>query len=109
MSEMEYISVDAALEAVLDLVGPLRREEVPLLEALGRVLAAPIAAVDTLPPFANSAMDGYAVRASDNATAGESTPVRLRVVADIAAGAVSEQAVGAGTAARIMTGAPLPP
>jgi molybdopterin molybdotransferase len=77
-------------------------EMVPLADAVGRVLAEPkvIAAVD-VPPFANSAMDGYAVRAAD-------TPGRLRLAGEIAAGATSLPSVEVGTAVRIMTGAPLP-
>jgi molybdopterin molybdotransferase len=82
---------------------PTDAEVVPLVHAVGRVLAEPhvIAAVD-VPAFANSAMDGYAVRASD-------TPGRLRVIGEVAAGAPEPPTVVAGTAARIMTGAPMPP
>lgn len=78
-------------------------ETVALADAVGRVLAEPkvIAAVD-VPPFANSAMDGYAVRAAD-------TPGRLRIIGEIAAGAGELPTVEPGTAVRIMTGAPLPP
>ena len=78
-------------------------ESISLSDAVGRVLAEPkvIAAVD-VPPFANSAMDGYAVRSAD-------TPGRLRVIGEIAAGAAELPAVEPGTAAAIMTGAPLPP
>jgi molybdopterin molybdotransferase len=78
-------------------------EEVPLAEALGRVLADPVVrAPHDVPPFANSAMDGYAVRAAD-------VPGTVRVVGEIAAGAASPPAVEPGTAVRIMTGAPIPP
>ena len=78
-------------------------ETVPLTDAFGRVLAEPkvIAAVD-VPPFANSAMDGYAVRSAD-------TPGRLRLAGEVVAGAATLPVVEAGTAVRIMTGAPLPP
>jgi molybdopterin molybdotransferase len=78
-------------------------ETMPLIDGLGRVLAEPkvIAAVD-VPPFANSAMDGYAVRAAD-------TPGRLRLRGEVAAGDATLPTVDAGTAVRIMTGAPLPP
>ena len=78
-------------------------ETVTLADAVGRVLAEPkvIAAVD-VPPFANSAMDGYAVRAAD-------TPGRLRITGEVAAGAGELPTVEPGTAVRIMTGAPLPP
>jgi molybdopterin molybdotransferase len=78
-------------------------ETVPLVDAVGRVLADPkvIAAVD-VPAFANSAMDGYALRAAD-------TPGRLRVTGEVAAGASELPQVEPGTAVAIMTGAPLPP
>jgi molybdopterin molybdotransferase len=108
MSRPELLSVAEALAIVLDRVRPLEAEVVPLLDALGRVLATPVVAADSLPPFANSSMDGYALRAADLATAGPNTPVSLRVVADVAAGAPSAVPVGPGEAARIMTGAPLP-
>lgn len=104
----EYITVAEALTAVLNSVSPLAAETVPLTHALGRILAAPIVARDSLPPFANSAMDGYAVQAADVAQASQDRPVTLRVVADIAAGQVSDVVLTAGTAARIMTGGPLP-
>ncbi len=104
MSEHEYLTVAEALERVLASVDVLPMEHVALPQALGRVLAQPVQAQDSLPPFANSSMDGYAVRAADVA----SVPVSLRVVADVAAGSVSAERVTAGTAARIMTGAPMP-
>ncbi len=104
MSEHEYLTVAEALERVLASVDVLPMEPVALPQALGRVLAQPVQAQDSLPPFANSSMDGYAVRAADVA----SVPVSLRVVADVAAGSVSAERVTAGTAARIMTGAPMP-
>lgn len=109
MTENEYLTVADALQRVLALTPVLPAEQVPPLEALGRVLAEPVMAQDSLPPFANSSMDGYAVRAADVAAAGDESLVRLRVVADVAAGAPSDTAVTSGTAARIMTGAPLPP
>ena len=105
----EYLTVAEALSLVLAGVSVMPVEMRPLLPALGCVLAEDVAARDNLPPFANSAMDGYAVRAADVAAAGSGSPARLRVVADIAAGTVAATAVYAGTAARIMTGAPLPP
>ncbi|MBI1802709.1 MAG: molybdopterin molybdotransferase MoeA, partial [Chloroflexi bacterium] len=84
---------------------PLDAERVALLEALGRVLATDIAADANIPPFDNSAMDGYAVVASDTAR----PPVSLRVIGDAAAGQMTERAVTSGAAIRIMTGAPMPP
>lgn len=94
---------------VLASVDVLPPEPVALPDALGRVLAASITAHDSLPPFANSAMDGYALRAADLAGASRRSPRELRVVADIAAGANPQIEIIPGTAARIMTGAPLPP
>lgn len=105
----EYLTVQQALEAVLAGVSQLPAENVPLLEALGRVLAEPITAHDNLPPFPNSSMDGYALQASDSQATNSSHPVTLNVIGDIAAGRVPDVTITPGTAARIMTGAPLPP
>ncbi|MGB3714921.1 MAG: gephyrin-like molybdotransferase Glp [Candidatus Promineifilaceae bacterium] len=109
MSGNNLLSVDQALKRVLAGVSVLPAERVSLSEALGRVLVEPAIAGDDLPPFANSSMDGYAVRAVDIAKATEEEPALLRIIADIPAGAVPDVAVTPGTAARIMTGAPLPP
>lgn len=103
------ISVEEARAYILSHFHPLEVEPVPLLEALDRTLAGDIISDISLPPFANSAMDGYAVRAEDIAAAVDDHPVRLRVVADLAAGYVPSVAVDQGTAVRIMTGAVLPP
>ncbi|MBN1665827.1 MAG: molybdopterin molybdenumtransferase MoeA, partial [Anaerolineales bacterium] len=84
-------------------------EKLELRAALGRVLAEDVRAPFNLPLFDNSAMDGFAVRAVDVAAAAQITPVQLDVIADIPAGFLSEQLLGPGQAARIMTGAPLPP
>lgn len=108
MNKREDLSVAEALGLILDRVAVLPEEKVTLLDALGRVLARPVVAADDLPPFANSAMDGYAVQAGDVVGAGMDTPVILRVVADIAAGSRNTIEVVVGAAARIMTGAPLP-
>ncbi len=75
-----------------------------IAESVGAVLAEPVVACEDVPPFANSAVDGYAVRAADVA----STPARLRVVAEVAAGSSTDRVVGPGEAIRIMTGAPMP-
>lgn len=98
------LGVAEATAVVLAGVEPLGIEEVPLARARGRVLAREVRAPRDLPPWRNASMDGYAVRAVDVAAA----PVRLRVVESIAAGALPSRAIGAGEAARIMTGAPLP-
>src|SRR5215213_4954058 len=73
-------------------------------QAHGLVLAADVLAGEQVPPFANSAVDGYAVRAVDVAT----SPVELPVVAEVAAGAATDRVLGPGEAIRIMTGAPIP-
>jgi molybdopterin molybdotransferase len=109
MAKQEDLTVEQALSAVLAGIPILGEEIVPLPEALGRVLAQGVVALDSLPPFANSSMDGYALRAADSAQAALNNPSLLRVVADIAAGTVPEKEIIPGTAARIMTGAPLPP
>jgi molybdopterin molybdotransferase len=87
-----------------DCATPLPPVELPVGDALGSVLSATIVATEQVPSFANSAMDGYAVRADDTAGA----PVRLTVIGSIMAGHPLEQTVGPGQAARIMTGAPVP-
>jgi molybdopterin molybdotransferase len=103
------ITVAEASQRILADVRALPVERVPLREALGRVLAADVTAPLSLPPWDNSSMDGYAVRAADVAAARADAPAMLRVVGTIAAGGAAEHAVGAGEAVRIMTGAPLPP
>lgn len=104
----EYLTVQEALTLVLAGVQVMPAISVPLLDALGKVLAQEIIAHDSLPPFANSAMDGYAVQAADVQEVSPEKPALLRVIADLAAGSVPDVQVRAGTAARIMTGAPLP-
>jgi len=101
-------SAGEALQAVLDNVAILGVERAPITSALSRVLAEEIRSPRDIPGFDNSAMDGYAVRAQDVASASESKPARLRVIETIAAGAMPSRRVGAGECARIMTGAPLP-
>ncbi len=104
--------VDEALEA-LHAAAPAVGDtaEVAVSDALGRVLAAAARARANLPPFDQSAMDGYAVRAADVQAASEASPASLRVVATSAAGADPRAlpGVGVGEAVRIFTGAPLPP
>lgn len=96
--------VDRHLADILATVRPLAPLELDLERALGAVLAEDVTAPVDLPPFANSAMDGYAVVAADLAGA----PVTLPVTEDVAAGDSVPRAIGPGLAARIMTGAPLP-
>jgi molybdopterin molybdotransferase len=104
-AEPQALSVDEALARILDRFAPLPGEEKPILDALGQVLDEDVRAPNDVPPFANSAMDGYAVRAADVAGA----PLRMPVSIDIAAGAPGDARLAPSTAARIMTGAPLPP
>jgi molybdopterin molybdotransferase len=105
----DLLSVDAALERILAGSSALPSEQVPIEQALGRILAEDARAEVNLPPFPNSSVDGYAVRAGDVVGASESSPVHLRVVMDIPAGSAPERPVGPMEAGRIMTGAPLPP
>jgi molybdopterin molybdotransferase len=104
-----FWSVDEHLEDVLATVRPLEPIELNLLDALGCVLVEDITVPVSLPPFDNSSMDGYAVRVADVAGASEEFPAALEVVGDVAAGQADLLRVGPGQAARIMTGAPLPP
>ncbi|TDD80336.1 molybdopterin molybdenumtransferase MoeA [Actinomadura darangshiensis] len=101
-------SVDQHLTEILGSVTALPPLDLALLEAQGTVLAEPVSAPVPLPPFDNSAMDGYAVVAADIAAATELDPVRLPVVGDIVAGDSGVAAIRPGLTARIMTGAPLP-
>lgn len=103
------ISVEDARERILSFFSRLEVERAPILDALGQVLAEDVRAPFDIPPLDNTAMDGYAVRAADTTGASEASPRTLRVVADLAAGYVLDQAVGPGEAVRIMTGAPMPP
>jgi molybdopterin molybdotransferase len=102
------LTVREAVDRVVGEVGALAVEQVPLLDAPGRVLAADATARYTLPACANSAMDGYAVRAADLAGASAESPRLFRVLETVPAGRFPSKAVGAGEATRIMTGAPLP-
>ncbi|HEU5199762.1 MAG TPA: gephyrin-like molybdotransferase Glp [Ktedonobacterales bacterium] len=103
------LSVEEALERILAEIERLEPENVALPEAAGRVLAESISAREAIPPFANSAMDGYALRSEDVQTASATQPSRLRLVGVVQAGRVAERPIGAGEAMRILTGAPLPP
>ena len=101
-------SVEEQLARVLAAVRTLPGETVPTPESAGRTLAAPAVAAHDIPLFDNSAMDGFAVRAADVATAGPDTPIALRVVADLPAGVSADPPLAAGETARIMTGSPTP-
>jgi molybdopterin molybdotransferase len=101
---MALLSVADALTLVLAEAAPLPAEQAPLTEACGRVLARDLAALRTQPPADISAMDGYAVRAADVATA----PAQLAVIGEVAAGRPFDREIGAGQAARIFTGGVMP-
>lgn len=103
------VPVERHQAVVADLVGDLPVVDLPLDECLGLVLARDLTSPISLPPFDNSAMDGYAVRAADLAGAGEDTPVTLPMTEDIPAGRTDVVPLEPGTVHRIMTGAPLPP
>jgi molybdopterin molybdotransferase len=102
------IPLEEARAEVLSACPPRQPASVNPAESLGLVLAEPVYANEPVPPFANTAMDGYAVRAADVASATEGAPARLRVVGTVAAGHASTVPVGPGEALRIMTGAPFP-
>ena len=102
------LSVSEAQQTILSNVKRLDPETVSLLDALGRVLAEEVISETALPPFDNSAMDGYAVRAEDLIGASRERPVRLPVVGDVPAGRPSRIEIAVGTAARITTGAVMP-
>ncbi|MDP9381791.1 MAG: molybdopterin molybdotransferase MoeA [Chloroflexota bacterium] len=102
------LSVEDAGERILAAFSELPAEQAPILQALGRTLAEDIVATFPIPPLANSAMDGYAVRVEDTRGASPESPRRLRIVSNLAAGYVSEASVQPGDAIRIMTGAPVP-
>jgi len=103
------LAVEEALERVLAGMSPIDgTRAVPPEEALGCVLAEDVVAAVALPPWDNSAMDGYAIRAGDTAAATEDAPARLAVVGEVPAGRAADVAVGPGEALRIATGAPVP-
>ena len=103
------LSVEEALQKILDAVDVLDTETVPILESLGQVLAEDIISDITVPPLDNSAMDGYAVRSIDTQGATEKIPKILKIIDTVIAGGISKKEVTPGTAIRIMTGAPIPP
>lgn len=98
------IPLDEARRFVIQACSVLPPRQLSVDDALGCVLSEDVVATEPIPPFANSAMDGYAVRAAETVNA----PVQLEVIGSVMAGQVLERTVGEGQAARIMTGAPLP-
>ena len=105
---MSLLSVSEARERILSQFQPVKPDNLPLADALNRVLAQDVRAADDLPLFDNSSMDGFALRASDVSEAAPGSPRSLRVVADIPAGSTPTIVLGPGEAARIMTGAHMP-
>jgi molybdopterin molybdotransferase len=105
----DLVPFETARAAILGRLAPLEARALALAEAAGCVLAEDVAAAEDIPPFANSAMDGFAVRAADVAGAGPDRPVALRLAGEVFAGAGELPKVAEGEAARITTGAPLPP
>jgi molybdopterin molybdotransferase len=105
---MSLLSVNEARERILSHFQPVTTETLPLAGSSNRVLAQDIAATSDLPPFDNSSMDGFAVRAADVIDAAAGSPRNLRVVADIPAGSHPTISLAPDEAARIMTGASIP-
>ncbi len=103
------VPVEEAVDRILARVAPVEAETVPLTRSFGRILAAPVISPINVPPFANSAMDGYAIVAADSSSASRQSPRRLTVVENVPAGETPSCTITPGTAARIMTGAPMPP
>lgn len=97
-----------AQELLLELALPVGTEQVSLSQCAGRLLALDLIARENIPPFDRSPYDGYAVRAADTAAASQAAPVTLRVLEEIRAGAVPTKPLTAGTAAKVLTGAPIP-
>src|SRR2546423_15586957 len=108
MAAQRLIEIDDARRTILDAVTPLAAEPVKLDECLGRVLAEDVVAAAPVPPFDNSAMDGYAVRHDDLAPASARHPVTLRLVDESRAGMPAAVGLGAGEAVSHPTGAARP-
>jgi molybdopterin molybdotransferase len=104
----DLLSVQEALERMLKRFLPVSTTTVPLELSLGMILAEDIVSTIDQPPFTNSGMDGFAVKAADTSGASAAQPVRLAVIMDIPAGTVAPGPIGPGQAARIMTGAAVP-
>src|SRR3954447_4822305 len=108
VSTEQSVSVEEHVARILEAVEPLPPYDQPLLEALGLPVCEEVAAPMDLPAFDNSGMDGYAVVAEDVAAATDPEPIHLPVVGEVAAGQTKLFAMSAGTAIKIMTGAPIP-
>jgi molybdopterin molybdotransferase len=102
------LELEEARQRILSTLSPLGAESIALTTATGRILAAPATSPLDLPPFDNSAMDGYAVQSADLATAGLDQPVPLQLRGRVAAGEVFDGAITSGSCVRLFTGSPLP-
>jgi molybdopterin molybdotransferase len=108
MNIRAMLELEEARQRLLDAVKPLPAEMVPVSQAAGRVLAEEVVSPIDLPPFDNSAMDGYAVRSADVASASSQSPIMLKLAGHVPAGAVFTGTVQPGTCVRLFTGSPLP-
>lgn len=106
--EADWISIDEALERMMAGVSRIGTESVAINELAGRVLAEAVTSPLDLPPWDNSAMDGFAVRAADIEHASKAAPARLRLTESVPAGAFATKSLSAGEAIKIMTGAAVP-
>ncbi|MBQ9931687.1 MAG: molybdopterin molybdotransferase MoeA [Firmicutes bacterium] len=97
-----------ARQILMDVVTPVGTEKISLSSSFGRILAQSLTAQENIPPFDRSPYDGYALRAEDTALASENSPVTLQVLEEIPAGAIPTRVITEGTAAKILTGAPIP-
>jgi molybdopterin molybdotransferase len=104
----DWLSIEDALRVILEHVAPLGAEDVALDAAAGRTLAERVVSPIDQPPWDNSAMDGFAVRAADVSGAAAEAPAVLRVIDEVMAGTAAARRVADGEAVRIMTGAPVP-
>lgn len=102
------IKFETALKIIRDATKPLACEEVKLRQALGRILSKDIFAAQNLPPFDNSAMDGFALNSQDTKAASKKQPVTFKIVEDLPAGKIAQKKIRVNEAARIMTGAAMP-
>ena len=102
------ITLEEAQKMLFDLVRPIKVCEVPLTNAVGRILYRDIESGINLPPFDRSPLDGYALKAADTVGTSSAQPVVLEVIEEVRAGFVPKGLVADGTAIKVMTGAPIP-
>ncbi len=102
------IEPEAALEIILKSTSRLDAVDIDIVSSVGYILDEEVMSIDEIPPFDNSAMDGFAIRAADTDSATKDSPARLKIIDDQPAGRVSEKTVLPGTAIKVMTGAPIP-